>query len=143
MFLILIALQACMLLYANSSPNITDLWLFVWNMDNWSSLGFIITLTAIALALGGQGFFSGSSFRFITDFIVMGPALAGLIGMGVVFTNLANLIRSELIGRIFTDCDVSHVIPCTPVLFIIAITIGPLAFFYTWTVVEWWRGKDF
>ena len=34
-------------------------------------------------------------------------------------------------------------INCPPVTFLLAITLGPIALFYVWTIIEWWRGKDF
>ena len=140
MFLILIAIQACLILYVDQTPSQTDLWSFVINIQDWSSLGFIITLSAIALAIGLTGISSGSVFGFKTDFLIMGPAIAGLISMGIVFTNLANVIRDELISRVFTGCAVSS---CAPVNWILALTIGPIALYYAWTVIEWWRGKDY
>ena len=143
MFFILIALQAGMLLFYNSSSANTQLWDFLWNQDNWTSLGFILTVGALAAGLLLAGITAGTSFRFITDFIVMGPAIVGLISIGVVFTNFTNLIRKELISNIFTECVDLSPIACTPVNFIIAITIGPIAFYYVWTVCEWWRGKDY
>lgn len=142
MFMILIALQAAMMLYANGSTQDNDLWTFVWNMDNWGSLGFIISLGAIATAIGLTGISSGSIFGFKTDFLVMAPAIGGLISIGVVFTNLANMIRDELIGTFFTACSNPGVASCSPANYVIALTVGPIALYYAWTVVEWWRGKD-
>lgn len=142
MFMILIALQGAMMLYANGSTNDNNIWTFVWNMDNWGSLSFLISLSAIALAIGLQGISSGSIFGFKTDFLVMATAITGLISIGAVFTNLGNLIRQDLIARFFSVCADPSTTTCYPATFIIALTIGPLAFYYAWTVVEWWRGKD-
>ena len=25
----------------------------------------------------------------------------------------------------------------------VSLLVGPLAFYYVWTIVEWWRGKDY
>lgn len=141
MFMILIALQAAMMLYANGTTSDTDLWTFVWNIDQWGSLAFIVSLGAIAAAIGLTGISSGSVFGFKTDFLVMAPAIAGLISIGVVFTNLGNMIRDELVARVFTACADPSV-SCTPATYIVAIIVGPLALYYAWTVVEWWRGKD-
>jgi hypothetical protein len=150
MFFILIALQAGLLIFydqtlapGESPGNDTELWRFLWTMDNWSSAGFILTIGAITAALLLSGISAGTSFRFITDFVVMGPAILGLISIGVVFTNFANMIRDELISRIFTECLDLAPIACDPANFLIAITIGPIAFYYVWTVCEWWRGKDY
>ena len=152
MFLILVALQACLILYA--SPSIdgtpvhqTDLWLFMVSLDMWSSIGFIVTLGSIAAAITFVGISSGGTFRFLTDVILFSPVIIGLIGLGVVFTNLANLVADELTTRLFPECMsdafIASGFSCNPVIFLVAITIGPIAFFYVWTVIEWWRGKDY
>lgn len=140
MFLILIAIQACLLIYAAPNSLTTDLWTFVTNMDNWNNIDFILALVGIAGAIGLTGIVAGTMFGFKTDFLIFAPAVAGLLSMGVVFTQLASTMRSELISRFFPTCDLSN---CGPVTFIIAITIGPIALYYAWTVIEWWRGKDY
>lgn len=143
MFLILIALQASLLLY-HGTETMTDIWEFVMNIDQWGSLTFILSLTAIALAIGLTGISSGSVFGFKTDFLVMGPAIGGLISIGVVFTQLANIIRDELIGTVFTSCLAnSSAASCPSANFIVALLVGPFALYYVWTVIEWWRGKDY
>ena len=141
MFLILIVIQASLLIYQAGSAEPTDIWKFVWDFNNWSSLAFILSLVGIAAGIGIIGVSAGSSFKFVTDFIVMGPAIAGLLSIGVVFTNLGKAMYNELVNRIFTECLLTT--SCTPATFIIAITLGPLALYYVWTVVEWWRGKDY
>ena len=141
MFLILIVIQASLLIYQAGDTEETDIWKFVWNFNNWSSLTFILSLVGIAAGIGIIGISAGSSFKFVTDFIVMGPAIAGLLSIGVVFTNLGKAMYNELVNRIFTECILTT--SCTPATFIIAITLGPLALYYVWTVIEWWRGKDY
>ena len=162
MFMFLIALQACLLLYSVPCHNLdvgpdgivgttddvcnddtnTQLWDFVTNTDKWNSLTFILTLIGIASAIGLIGVVAGSAFAFKTDFLMLAPAVAGLISMGVVFVNLANVIGDELKSRIFTSC-LAVGGNCAPVNYILAITIGPIAFYYVWTIIEWWRGKDY
>ena len=137
--MVLIAIQAALILYTDSDADNTDIWTFVTSSDSWKSIGFLITLGSIAAAIGLTGISSGSIFGFKTDFLVMAPAIGGLIGMGVVFTQLAAKMRDELISRVFTGCA----LPCNAVNIILAVTIGPLAFYYAWTVIEWWRGRDF
>lgn len=144
MFFILIALQACLILYANPTTEDTDIWTFVTNVDNWNSLTFILGLIGIAVGIGVVGI-AIAGFGYKTDFLIFSLAIAGFISMGVVFVNLANVLRDELIARFFTSCAVTDFTStaCSPVNWIIAIVIGPLAFYYVWTVIEWWRGKDY
>lgn len=143
MFLILIALQAALILYSDQSPQQTDIWTFIWNVQNWSSMGFFVTLAAIASAVALAGI-TGNALGIRLDILIFAPAVAGLIALGIVFTNFANAIRDELIARIFTSCGVSEaaIVGCTPATFLVAIIIGPIAFYYAWTIIEWWRGKD-
>lgn len=145
MFFILVALQASLMLY-HGTQQPTAIWEFVMNIDNWSSLEFILSLSAIAVAIGLTGISSGSIFGFKTDFLVMAPAIGGLISIGVVFTELANVIRSEFISRFGLiasgACTGSSVVQCPSANFVVALLIGPFALYYVWTVVEWWRGKD-
>ena len=144
MFLILIALQACLILYA--SPMTTtgggNLWTFVTNIENWSSLAFILGLIGIAGGIGLLTIAAGTAFGFKTDFLIFAGAIAGFISMGSIFVNLANVLRDDLIARVFVGatCTLES---CPPVTFIVAVTIAPIAFYYVWTVIEWWRGKDY
>jgi hypothetical protein len=140
MFLVLIAIQACLILYAGQTAVPTDIWNYVTNTDYWNSLNFISTLAAIAAGIGLVGIGIASAFGFKTDFLIFAPAVAGFISMGVVFVNLANVMRDEMISRVFIGCDVGN---CAPATFILGITIAPLALYYTWTIIEWWRGKDY
>lgn len=141
MFLLLIAIEACLILYTDHATSATALWDFVTHLDQWNNLQWIIALVGLAGAVSLLGITSGSSFRFITDFIVVAPAIAGLISIGVVFVDLANVVGNDLISRFFITCGALST--CPPAIFIIAITIGPIAFFYVWTVISWWRNTDF
>jgi len=147
MFLILIALQACLLIYvAPGEAENTNLWTFVTNIDNWNNLTFILTLVAIAGGIGLIGVAAGSVFGFRTDFLLLASAITGIISMGVVFINLGNLIRHELFSNIFDIAaggDCAAIQTCTPVTYLVAIIVGPMALYYVWTVIEWWRGKDY
>jgi hypothetical protein len=171
-FLVLIALQASMLIYA-APTSMTDhcgnvplaanyvtsdtceaaggtwyaysnsLWNFVTNLDNWNSLAFILGLVGIAAGIGLIGVTAASIFGFKTDFLIFAGAIGGFISLGgLVFINLGNMIKNELISKIFTDCT-PGVLSCTPVVYILAVTLGPFALYYVWTVIEYWRGKDF
>ena len=144
MFFILIALQAVMTLYAAPSYTVdTPLWEFVTNIDNWSSLNFILGLVGIAGGVALAGIIAGTVFGFKTDFIIFAGAIGGFISIGVVFVNFANMIRDELtafFGAVDPTCTLAS---CALVTWILAITIAPIAFYYVWTVVEWWRGKDY
>lgn len=196
MFLILIALQACLILYTNSGHfqydstggvvscthlyqqggNLgsgmdcikdytcqnssidegatyglyclqygegTSLWNFVFNLDRWNILDFLMVSGVIAAGLLLSGIASGGgTFRFVTDFIIIAPAIAGLASIGIIFTNFANLIRSELVARFFTSCPSGAGSICPPAVFIVGVIVGPIAFYYVWTVISWWRGQE-
>jgi len=144
MFLVLIAIQACLILYA--APMTTtgggSIWTFVTNINNWSSLTFILGLIGIATGIGIATIVAGTAFGAKTDFLMFAGAIAGFFSLGSIFINLANVLRDDLISRIFVGptCTLAS---CPPVTFLVAITIAPVAFFYIWTVIEWWRGKDY
>ena len=145
MFLILIAIQACLILYAAPMTAPTGgnaVWNFVININNWSSISFLLGLIGIAGGIGLIGIAAGTAFGFKTDFLIFAGAIAGFISMGSIFVNLGNVLRDDLIARVFVG-DSCTLASCAPVTFIIAITIAPVAFFYAWTVIEWWRGKDY
>lgn len=160
LFFILIALQACLLFYGGHCNNLSagldgiygtdddvcndvgnNIWEFVTNIDNWNSLTFILAFFGIAAGIGLVGVAAGTVFGFKTDFLLLAMAIPGMITMGVIFVNLANTIRDDLISQVFTGCSLAS--SCSPANFIVAITVGPLALYYVWTIVEWWRGKDF
>jgi len=160
MFFVLIAIQAVLLMYGSSTVVETDIWTFITNMDRWSSLTFILSLIGIAGGIGLVGVAAASTFGFKTDFLIFAPAIAGFISLGVVLTNLARFMKSQLTSLFFhcapgltgttlvdgvaianaAYCETSQI---NIVTLIIALTIGPLAFYYVWTIVEWWRGKDY
>ena len=143
MFLVLIAIQAALVLYADQSPENTQIWSFIMNMDEWGTLQFILTLLAIAGGIGLVGIIASTVFGFKTDFLIFAPAIGGLILMGVVLTNLGRAIKDDLIANIFTSCDITTGLNCEPVTLIVGLTVGPLALFYVWTIIDFWRGKDF
>ena len=145
MFVVLIAVQACLILYADPTyTSETPLWKFVMGINNsWNTLEFITAIVGIAAGVWLVGIAASSIFGFKTDFLVFAPAITGLVSIGVIFINLGRAMQDELISRVFTTCNLISPLTCSPVTFIIAITIGPVALFYVWTVIEWWRGKDF
>lgn len=141
MFIILIAIQAVLILVYGSTPNDSSLWTFVTNPSNWGSSEWIMTFIGIAGTMGVVGLVAGSVFGFKTDFLVLSAVVGGFLSVGVVFTNLTSAIGSDLANLFKCSGDISW-ISCAPATWIIAITVGPLAFYYVWTVIEWWRGKD-
>ena len=143
LFILLIAIQACLMIYTAQDPAETDLWTFIMNMDNWDNLNFILAIVGIAGGIGVIGLAAGSVFGFKTDFLIMASAIYGLISIGVIFTHLANVVRDELISRFFPLCYEGLITNCNIVNLIVALFVGVIAFVYAWTVVEWWRGKDF
>lgn len=147
LFLVLIAIQAAILIYgggdnAESNPQQNTLWSFVTRMDLWESSNLITVFGTIALALVAGGITSGSYFTQKLDFPIMAAVVGGLLSIGAVFSQLADIFRSELMARVFTACTGTSWTACPSANFIVAMVIGPLAFYYAWTVVEWWRAKD-
>jgi hypothetical protein len=142
MFMVLIAIQACLIIYHDPTPENTPIWAFVNSLNQWNTIGFILGIAAIAAGIGLVGITAASVFGFKTDFLIFAPAMFGFITMGIVFTNLAKVIQSDLIGYIFTTCDINHPINCAPVNLCL-VPLGIVALYYVWTVVEWWRGKDY
>lgn len=143
LFMILVAIQACLILYGDSTPEDTDIWSFVTNLDNWNSLEFIVSIAALAAVLASVGIAGSTFFGFKVDSVLFASVIAGILSMGVVFVNLGNVLRNELISRLFySSCSILEPNACAPANWILAITLGPFALYYVWTAVEWWRGKD-
>ena len=144
MFLVLVAIQACLILYAApmTSTGGGSIWTFMTNIENWNSLTFLLGLMGVATGVGIIGMVAGTAFGFKTDFLIFAVAIPGFISLGATFVLLANVLRDELISRIFVGptCTLES---CDPVTFFVAIIIAPVAFFYIWTVIEWWRGRDY
>ena len=139
MFFILLAIQAVMFIYVDPSEyNTIPIWDFVMNSDLWHSSQFIMDLVAISIGIGLLGIAAGVVFGFKTDFLIFAGAIAGFIYMGIVFTDLAAFMRSELMSYMYSStCTLAS---CPLVNWIIAIFLGPIAFYYVWTIVGWWRG---
>jgi len=142
MFIILVSIQAVLLIYHDSSPVNTVIWDFIMNVQGWGTLAFVLALIGIAGGIGLVGIAAASTFGFKTDFLIFAPAIAGLISCGVVFVNLANVIRDDLISTFFTTCSVDPS-ACAPVTLIVGLVVGLPALYYVWTIIEWWRGKDY
>lgn len=139
MFLLLIGIQACLLIYADPTVHNTVLWGFISNMQNWSSTEFVLAIVGIAGSIALAGVVVGNLFGFKTDFLMFAPAIAGFISIGVVFSQLGSVIQDELTQRIFyTACQTNAL--CLPATFFATIIVGPFAFLYFWSVVTWWRG---
>lgn len=143
MFFILIALQAIMTLYVGADYHSnTDLWTFVTNMDNWNSAVFVLGVFGLALSIGLATIVVGGFLGVKTDFMVFAVAIPGLITMGIVFKNFATFMRDELTSRLAAIDPACLLEACPAANWITAVVVGPIAFYYVWTVVEWWRGKD-
>ena len=121
-----------------------SLWTFLIQTDKWNSTFFIILMVGMSLTILIPALFiGGATFRFITDFMVFAPAVGFLIAIGVVFMNLAAFIRSEILARILpTWCMTPGGGLCPTGVYILAVFVAPFAFYYMWTVIEWWRGRD-
>ena len=142
MFMLLIALQISMLFYVNGSALDGILGSFITNISGWSTLEWILAVLLVAGGLTIVGVVAGSLFGFKSDFIIFAPAIAGLISIGAVFAQFAVVLHGWLTGTFFTECSTDISAVCPPAILIIAMTVGPIAFYYVWTVIEWWRGKD-
>jgi hypothetical protein len=145
MFLVLIAIQVVLLIYVTPTAEDTSLWNFIMNINNWNSLPFVLSFVGIAGGLITAGIVAGWALGFKTDFIIFAPAIAGFITIGVIFNNLANFLRAEIIPMFFPDYVIEGVIigTPTPVTLIIGLVVGIPALYYVWTIVEWWRNKDY
>lgn len=128
---------------ASNSTTTNALWGFVTNIEDWDSGQFIIGFVTIAVTLMAAGIIAGAVFGFKTDFIMFAALIGGLVSIGSVFIQLANIFRSD-ISTMFTDtargiycnnCGVANLMT--------ALIIGPFAFYYFWMVISWWRGQDF
>jgi len=138
-FILLIAMQACLFLYQGQEQTAianNSLWDFVWNTQNWANTEWALAFVGIAGTLGLIEIAS-SAFGFKTDFIIFSVAILGFISMGVVFVNFWNVIGSDFASLFGCDSPT-----CTPVNWIRAVFLGPIAFYYVWTVVNWWRRAD-
>jgi len=137
MFLVLIAIQAVLIIFVGQEAVNTDIWNFITNMSEWGTLDFILAIVGLT-GIGLVGVAAASAFGFKSDFIILAAAIPGLISIGAVFTNLATFVYSQVNGLFFPTCAD----PCFKTTFLVAMTIGPIALYYVWTVLEWWRGKD-
>ena len=161
MFFVLIALQACLIFYGGHCNNLApgpdgifgtdddicndegnNLWEFIMNIDNWNSTYFVLAFFGIAMGIGLIGVSAGAVFGFKTDFLMLAMAIPGIMTMGAIIVNFANVVRDEVIGQIQPTCS-GILTGCFGSNFIVAIIVGPFALYYLWTVIEWWRGKDF
>ena len=145
LILVLIVLQACLLLFNNTNIDTqtdTNPWDFVTNIDNWNSLTFVLGFVGIALGIGIVGFAIGSYIGFKTDFVMLAVAIPGLLSLGLILVNFGNVLRNFLISTFFVGCGGVNPQTCAPATWLVAISVGTIAIFYVWTVVDWWRGRD-
>jgi hypothetical protein len=116
------------------------LWGFITNIKDWGTLDFVLAFVGLSATLIATGIIAGSVFGFKTDFIIFAGAISGIISIGSVFVQLASIIMKD-INTLFTDgariCN-----NCGPSVLITALIVGPFAFYYFWTVLDWWRGRD-
>jgi len=120
----------------------TFLWSFITDfvfLSKWTVTDLLTAICGIAASLAISTIIAGSVFKFITDFIVLAPAVAGILTIGVVFTNFANFMRNFLSQYVFVGCITGT---CAASTLLTAAIVGPLAFYFAWTVFDWWRGKD-
>jgi len=148
MFIVLIAIQACLLIYGGADAGGVQhnvVWDFINNLSTWSTGGLILGFIGLAGGIGLLGVAAASAFGFKTDFLIFAPAIAGFISVGAVFAQLASVIRSDLISLVFHSCsiDAPLSVACGPVNLIIGLTVGIWALTYVMTIISWWRNSDF
>jgi len=146
-FMVLIAIQLSLWAFAAQTPDSNNsLWDLVTHPEHWKTTSFVEALLTLSWGMILVGVVAGSIFGFKTDFIIFAPAVAGLIGMGVIIFQLYDVLSSDLAARFgctYLDPALGPTLTnCPPVQWILWITVSPLAVYYIWTVVENWRGKD-
>jgi len=145
MFVVLIAIQICLLMYTKQTPENNVIWLFVTTLSAWGTGGLILGIVGIASGIGLVGVAAASQFGFKTDFLIFAPAIAGFISCGTVLTNLASVMRDDLISSVFPACSIAAPlsVACGPVNIVLAVFPGILALYYVITILSWWRGQDY
>lgn len=141
MIFILLAIQAALIIFVAPSEEATPntFWEFIMNVDNWNSTTFIIGFALVASMIGIVGIAAGNVFGFKTDFLILAVITPGLLTCGAIIINFWIQVHQELVSRVFTDCSLSS---CSPATFLTGLIVGPIALYYVWTVIDWWRGRD-
>lgn len=136
MFLVLLAIQFALLFFVAPTDQNNVLWSFVNNTSYWSNNSLIGWLVGISTTLAVIGIAASAFTSFKTDTLIFATAISSLMSIGAVFAQLYSVLLKDLSGWI---CEAES---CTPASILTSILIGPLALYYVWTVIEWWRGKD-
>lgn len=144
-FLVLIAIQACLLIYQNPCkdeggvqvcPADSSLWGFMNNPSQWADTQFILLFLGVASGITIVGLVAGSTFGFKTDFLVFAVIIGTLFSWGAITAQLYSVFNNAIAGWLFGET-------CAASRMITLIVIGPFALYYIWTVLEWWRGRDY
>ena len=137
----LVALQAVLILFEGQTPTNTSLWQIVTQPQNWNSLTFILTISAISLGIGAAGAFVGTMFGLKTDFMVFSSMIPGLLSLCVPIINFAVMI-GKYSAQIFCSPAAIDMTGCPAAMWMVIITGGVLGVYYLFTVIDWWRSRD-
>jgi hypothetical protein len=140
-FLTLIGIQIALCLYLGIDSPATAMWDLITHPFKFSSTDWILSSLAIVATVGWVTAITvGQVFGFKTDFIIFAPAIPGLLSVLLIAEQLWTALEGKLYPLFCNTANVS--ITCPTVQWILWLTISPLIFYYAWTVLEWWRGKD-
>lgn len=135
----LIAIQATLLIYTNNTPENTTLWQFAGAPQNWNNTQFVLLFLGVASGITVAGLVAGSTFGFKTDFLVFAVIIGTLISWGVVFAQLYNRVFSDISAYLFGGASSMD----NAAGLLTLLIVSPFALYYIWTILEWWRGKDY
>jgi hypothetical protein len=135
------------MIYFNTDIIHNAMFSVIMNPESLSTSDLLLIFTGVAATVFVATITVGSIFGFKTDFIILAPVIAGILGIVTVFTQLAGILRSDF--GYFFGCHnlatnaLQQACMFNPAInIIIALLVGIPAFLFIWTVIDWWRGKD-
>jgi len=140
MMLLLVAIQFVLLLYVNPTAEDTDLWTAVSNPTNWGSKEFLLAIIGISAGAAAVAAIVTSAIGVKSDLLIFAGAVVGFLSIGVILRTLGVWMQAQL-TTIF--CGDVFAGTCSPANFVTWGSVGVIGFYYIFTVVEWWRLKDF
>jgi hypothetical protein len=145
LILFLIALQAVLIIFEGVTPEQTAIWEVVTAPFNWGALAIVLYLISIAGTLYGATVLIGSVLGIKTDFMVLAVMVGSLLSFGTVFVQFADTI-GKYACNIFCDYGLDVAADtwssCPAAVWIVAITVGALALYYIFAVLDWWRSPN-
>ena len=138
LFMIMIAIELSMMLYASTTPSYNPLWQVLVS-PSWNSLLILVTAGSIAVGLGwGAAVVMGSVFGLKTDFMVFAVMIPGIFTWGTLIYDFRKLLYAEFAPKFM--CKAGAL--CIPADVIAILTGGILALWFIFGVIDWWRGRD-